>query len=435
MKAPLALVWCVALLLAPGIAQAHAYLVASSPAANATVASSPSEIAVSFNQPVTIESGHALVVMRTDGTPVPCAGGPRRDPGNGTRVICKLASPLPLGEYAVFWLVTSADTHVVHGAFSFGVGVAVRKPPGVIDYPYDPSGILANVFRWLSLLGAALVAGTLTFGAFVLRADAFPAAAGPALASLSRSRAALCRVGVCVAAFAGILALDVQAAAATGSDALGAIPSLPSVIVGSTWGLAWLARMFALAGIGLLTWRGSMSLVALGLCALLILSFSQSGHAVVSSATFAADWVHMACASIWFGGLAIFSAGWKRALTAIEETARPAFSAMVISRFSVIALPAVILLVASGVYGSVAHDVTWSSPAESLYARIILAKVVLLLPLLALGYHHFRSGRGPATRGFTATVTSEAALIVVVLALSAVLSGLPPPHPPGSGHG
>ena len=434
MVRPLALAWCVALVLAPGVAQAHAYLVATSPSPNVTIASSPNAIAITFDEPVTIESAHALVVMSTAGASTPCTGGARRDPDNEKRVICKLASPLGRGVYTVFWLVTSADTHVVHGTYAFGVGVAVGEARGTSDYPYDPSGLLANVFRWLSLLGAALLVGTLTFEAFVLRADPFPAEMGPALASLSRSRAALSRAGWCLTVFGSILALDVQAAAATGSDAVRALPSLPAVIVGSTWGLAWLARMCALAGIGLLTWRGRPSPISLGLCALLIYSYSQSGHAVLSTATLAADWIHMTSASLWFGGLTTIAVGLKRAVPAVDGSARSAFAATVISRFSAVALPAAIALVTSGVYAGLAHNVTWSSLTEHPYARVVLAKTLFLVPLLALGWYHSRFGRAPTARTFGVTVACEAALLVAVLALSAVLTGLPPPHPPGSGH-
>ena len=390
---------------------------------------------MTFDEPVSIESTHALVVINADGAAVPCAGGPRRDAGNPARVICTPAFPLARAAYNVFWLVTSRDTHVVHGAFAFGVGVAVREAPGAIAYPYDPSGLLANVFRWISLLGAALVVGMLTFEAFVLRVDAFAEEAAPALASLSRSCAAVSRIGVCIAAIGSVLALGVQAAAATGSDIVNAIPSLPVVVAGSTWGLAWLARMCALAGIGLLTWRGRPSPVSLGLCALFLFSFSASGHAVVGYATLAADWTHLTCASMWFGGLVSFGVGLKRARATLAESARAGFTTTLIARFSAIALPAVAVLVASGVYGSIAHFVTWKSLADNPYGRIILAKVLLLIPLLTLGYYHFRSGRRATSRLFPMTVACEAALLVAVLALSAVLSGLPPPLPPGSDHG
>lgn len=430
-----ALLWCAALFLAPGIVEAHARLIESSPSVNATIQSSPRRITITFDEPVKIESKHALVIMRTDGTPVPCAGGPQPDSDNAARVICTPASPLGRGAYNVFWLVTSKDTHVVHGSFAFGVGVTVRQVLGTTDYPYDPSGLAANVFRWIALLGAVLVVGTLAFEAFVLRAAAFPDETGPAVAALTRSCGSLRRTGICIAAFGSVLALGVQAAAATGSDPVSAVSSLPAVIVGSTWGLAWLARMCALAGIALLTWRGSASPVSLGLCALLLLSYSVSGHAVATYATLAADWIHMTCAALWFGGLAVFGVGFRRALTTIEETDRTAFTTTAISRFSAVALPAVAALIASGVYGSVAHFVTWKSLTQHPYGRIVLAKALLLMPLLMLGYKHFRSARRAPARTFPMSITFEAALVVVVLALSAVLSGLPPPLPPGSDHG
>lgn len=420
----------------PRAVAAHAQLVATAPAANATLAASPGEIALTFDEPVTIESAHALVVLRADGTSVPCAGGgPHPDPADKARIVCRPAVALARAAYTAFWLVTSDDTHVVHGSFSFGVGVSVREALGAGDYRYDPSGLLANVVRWLSVLGAALLVGTLAFEASVLRADAFPDEVGPALASLSRSRAALGRAGVCIAAFGSVLALDVQAAAATGSDALHAIPALPSVIAGSTWGLAWLARMCALAGISVLTWRGKPSVVSLGLCALLLLSFGQSGHAVTSKATLAADWIHFSCASIWFGGLATFAIGLKRAQTAIAESARPAFTAAVIRRFSVLAVPAVAALVASGVYASNAHYVTLATLTASTYGRVILAKVVLLVPLLALGTYHNRTARVSSSRTFAVTLVCEALILISILGLSGVLTGLAPPNAHDIEHG
>jgi copper transport protein len=433
-KTALALAWFVALLLAPHPAEAHARLVATLPAANATLASSPGEIAVTFNEPVTIESTHALVIMRTDGTAVPCAGDPRRDIANPARVVCRPAAPLKRGAYTTFWLATSKDAHVVHGAFAFGVGVVVRDAVPAVNYPYDPSGLLAGIFRWLSLFGAALIVGTLAFEAVVLRPFAFDEDARPAVASLSRSRAALGRAGICIAAFGSIGILDVQAAAATGLDAFAAVLSLKPVIL-STWGLAWLARMFSLAGIALLTWRGKPSAVSLGLSALFVLAFAQSGHAIANKAMLAADWVHLACAAIWFGGLATFAAGLPRAMTSIEPYARPAFIKTVISRFSAVALPAVAALIATGIFGSIAHFVTVPALKATAYGRVVLAKAALLLPLLALGFYHYRAGRRASSRAFAVTLACEAAILIAIVGLSAVLTGLPPPPPPGSDHG
>jgi copper transport protein len=424
-----------AFFLATGIAEAHAHVVSTQPPANATITSSPDDVSITYNEFVTIESPQAFVIMRPNGRIIACAGGTRVDPDNHARVICKPAVRLGRGAYTVFWLVTSKDTHVVHGAFSFGVNVKVREALGIRDYPYDPSGLLANALRWLSLLGAALVVGTLTFEAFVLANRAYPEEAQAARASLARSSVALRRAGICIAAVVSVLALDVQAAAATGTDALGALPSLPLVILESTWGLAWLARIFALAGIGLLTWRGNPSAVSLALCAPFLFSFSQSGHAVASNATLAMDWIHLACACLWFGGLATLGVGLRPALGLIDGPARPAFIGTLVSRFSTLALPAVIALVGTGVGASLAHFVTVSNLTKTPYASVILAKVSLLVPLLALGYYHLRFGRKSPPRVLTVTLACEAAIVVVVLGLSAVLTGLPPPNPPGHDHG
>jgi len=185
----------------------------------------------------------------------------------------------------------------------------------------------------------------------------------------------------------------------------------------------------------MLTWRGKPSGISLGLCALLVLSFGQSGHAVVSKATLAADWIHLASASIWFGGLATFATGLRRARMAIEESTRAAFTMTVLARFSAIALPAVIMIVASGLYGSLAHNVVISSLTATPYGRIIFAKTLLLVPLLALGFYHFRSGRTSSSRTVTVTLACAAALIVVIFALSALLAGTPAPQGPGMDHG
>jgi len=193
--------------------------------------------------------------------------------------------------------------------------------------------------------------------------------------------------------------------------------------------------MSALIGIGLLTWRGKSSPVSLALCALFVLTFGQSGHAVVSKATLAADWAHLAGAAIWFGGIATFAVGLRAARAAIGDSARPAFTATVLSRFSGIALPAVVALIAGGIFGSIAHFVTVPSLTATPYGRVILAKALLLVPPLALGFYHYRSARRPSSRTFTITLACEATLMVAILALSAMLTGLPPPPAPGSEHG
>jgi copper transport protein len=386
-------------------AQAHAYVVASSPAANGTIAASPREVSVSFDEPVTIESSRALVVTGEDGRTHPCAAGARIDPDDETLVVCKLSDTLPRGAYVVSWRVTSADTHVVHGVFSFGVGVAVNGPSGEVPSIYDPSGALATVLRWLVLAGIIAVAGASVFEMFVA-----PGPLAPALRTW----------GILTALAAGLLALDVQAAAASGTDLVRALPDLPRIVAGSTWGIAWLVRTFALVSIGAFgRTRAAFSLVLAGVA---LLTISISGHAVANGLTsqtilpLVADWIHLAAAAIWAGGLMMFVGGPRT-----RES---------IARFSSLAIGSVAAIAVTGTYASILHVASLQALGGSLYGRIVLAKIALLLVLISFGYRHFRHGRREAARwSFGVTIVWETAVVVVVIGLSAVLTGLAPPFP------
>ncbi len=420
----------------PLVGLAHAYVSATSPQANATLASSPSEISVTFDEPVSLESPDALLAWPAGGANVVCSGGPRSDPANPRRILCRLAKPLAKGAYLVSWRVTSNDTHVVHGIFSFGIGVAVRGEHGETPSPYDPSGALAVLLRWLSLAGTAALAGALSFDRFVLQAGAFPSSAGAALAILRRRCRFVARAGLIAALVGSFGSLDVQAAAATGSTWWGALPALAAVASTSRWGLAWSARALALLAVAALTWRRKTPQVALVPAAIALLTFSLSGHAVATDQTFQlglrvfADWLHLAGAALWSGGLLVFAAGIRPALNLLRDAERAGFARTAIARFSVLAVASVATIVATGVYAAAVQVHAWPDLIATGYGRIVLAKAALLLPLLALGYGHYRQGKGEASRfDFAVSVACEAGLLLAVIGLSAMLGGLAPPFP------
>jgi copper transport protein len=419
-------------------ASAHAYIVKTAPVTNATVRTSPREVSISYDEPIEIESRAALVVRAADGTTYPCSGGAHLDPNDATRVVCTLLVQLQRGAYTVSWRVTSADTHVVHGNFSFGVAAAVHGRSDATASIYDPSGALAGVLRWLTLIGIAALLGALGFERFVLRARAFHVTAGGALALLRRNCRVLCSAGAALALLASLAALVVQAAAATGTDAVRALPSLSNVVFGSEWGAAWLVRVTLLCVILLLMRSRRLAPLALVAAALVPVSLSASGHAVASGhpaqsvVPVVADWIHLSAAALWSGGLAAFSFGLRPALAALALDERPAFVRKTIARFSRVASTAVAAIVASGVYAGILHVGSPATLFGSLYGRVILAKVLLLVPLLSIGYLHYRQGHGHASRlDFVTTVTGETAIAVAVLGLSALLTGLAPPYPNG----
>lgn len=99
--------------LTAGSASAHDQLISTAPAKDATVATPPSDVLLTFNEPV-LAKGSRVEVTGPAG---------RVDSGDATfvdkNVTQPLKSGLPAGKYDVVWRVTSSDGHPISGKFSF----------------------------------------------------------------------------------------------------------------------------------------------------------------------------------------------------------------------------------------------------------------------------------------------------------------------------
>lgn len=114
-----------ALAAVPSVASAHAQLVASTPAANATIARTNS-IRLTFNEKVVPRFSGAELVMT--GMPGMANHGPMKMnglkptwSGDGKTLTLTGAKPLSAGSYTVNWHAAGADTHRRQGSFSFSV--------------------------------------------------------------------------------------------------------------------------------------------------------------------------------------------------------------------------------------------------------------------------------------------------------------------------
>lgn len=112
----------------PAVAGAHATVVASVPADEARLASSPSQVTVTFDETISLGADAAQVIS---------ADGRRADDGRvhlaagGRTLVIGVRPDLPTGSYSATWRVISADTHVVTGSIVFGV----RSDPGAPPAP------------------------------------------------------------------------------------------------------------------------------------------------------------------------------------------------------------------------------------------------------------------------------------------------------------
>ena len=115
-------------LIAAGLAmpaQAHTKLVASTPAANATVGKT-TRIVLTFNEKVLSQFAGASLLMTgmpgmANHAPMKMTGVSSQVGGDGKTMTLTLQRPLPAGTYRVNWHAAGADTHRMEGNFSFSV--------------------------------------------------------------------------------------------------------------------------------------------------------------------------------------------------------------------------------------------------------------------------------------------------------------------------
>lgn len=146
------------------VAAAHDALRTSSPADGSTVATLPTEVVLTFDQPA-LAVGSEVVVTDPSGSPVQEGA-----PSLVDTTVRQRVRGGPAGTYAVRWRVTSVDGHPVSGTFTFTATAAsaasaasVASPPaGAIAAPTSTSSsssFTVPVVVTLLVVLAAAVAG------------------------------------------------------------------------------------------------------------------------------------------------------------------------------------------------------------------------------------------------------------------------------------
>jgi len=98
---------------------AHAHLVESTPAANATLSASPRTINLTFNERVVPRFSKLELTMPGHGMAIPVTV---RVSDDGKRLIGTPRSRLMKGSYKIVWTAAGADGHKMTGEVAFRVG-------------------------------------------------------------------------------------------------------------------------------------------------------------------------------------------------------------------------------------------------------------------------------------------------------------------------
>lgn len=427
---------------------AHPQIVSVEPAPNARLEQAPERVRITFNEP--IEDAFASIqVLDATGRAVDRGDG-RRAQDDPTTLSASLP-PLEPGVYTVVWRVVGRDGHLVKGNFAFSIAGApsgepspfVPSPPPTtlpteaghaVDQPAPsrssdplPDATLA-VLRSVMLIGAVVAVGGM-FCQYVI--------AAPGNGRFTR-RMHLLAVGalltLLVATLAFFAAHTLAIAGRITPDALVAVAR------DTRLGQALVARAILTLITLLLSnrrprWASALSGV------LMLLTFSVSGHPAATETPLASillDWIHLAAAAIWVGGLAALALALLQTGEEVNSAPdlRPFRTAL--TRFSRLALGSVAALAISGVIAALSYLRTVSDLWLTDYGRALLAKSVLFGILIGFGaYHALLLRRETAwhtgekaralVRRFRRSLPLEATIAIVVAGIAGVLTSLPLP--------
>ncbi|MER9246942.1 CopD family protein [Mesorhizobium sp. M0590] len=406
----LAAIVLLATIAAPNAAFAHAALIKAEPADGAVLAQRPSQMSLTFSEPV---SPLVLTLVRPDGTSIPLSSFRL----SGQTVEIDNPQALTSGTHVLSWRVISADGHPVGGSVLFSVGAPSAAPAAseAVDRALRTAIWIGKVFLYIGLF----------FGVGGAFAQAWLAQGG-------RSGQNMIVAAILCGLAAALLSLGFQ-----GLDALGAPlarlaqPVIWQTGLGTSFGWTVLIALMAL-GLGLLSLvvppADAKPLALAGLVGVGA-ALAASGHASAAEPQWLTRpmvFLHATGIAVWAGALAPLGLALKR---------QPDKAGPLLRRFSRAILFVVAVLAAAGIVLTVIQVQTTSVLVHTAYGRLLLLKLVLLVFLFTLAAVNRFKLTAPAEAGETEVqrrlARSIAIELLIVLAIFGVAAGwrfTPPPR-------
>lgn len=439
--------------------EGHGYIVRSIPSDRSVVTRAPNTVQIWFSEG--LEPTFSTIEVFNQGGEQVDLGDGGVDEQNSAKLVVSLPLDLPQGAYLVKMRPAfTSDGHAVNDTLVFWVGEQVGN--------FDESGRgstavpLEAVWRILLTLSLIVFFGTIWTYALVLR----PAWGNPlwklgALPPRLMNRLSLLLwVALISAMLVNGLALIQIVMSLFDTDVTGVFEgdALTIVLQGTNFGEVWQIRMMllvAMLGVQIVAtqqsynrpgsthilWlvNGVLALLALG--SLSLISHS-SGSPIWPVLSVLLDYVHLSAVAAWIGGLIVIALVLRPALQPLSPQERGHAIVSLLKRFSPIAVICVSLIIATGIYAASINLYQPSDFAKSTYGLTLLAKLIVMLPLFALGWVHFIAvspERSPqvaawlkARQRFSQlpqTLPVEMLFALVVLIAAAMLPATPPPQP------
>jgi putative copper export protein len=278
--------------------------------------------------------------------------------------------------------------------------------------------------EYIGFVGSFFIVGAASFYFLLMR----PALGANAAAMTSATRTAA-RIG-CIGALLRLLALEMSLNTMMTEKHLsfGAALTAGPLITVSALMIVIAVIAFGLASVA--TRESPVAWASAGIATLVVML----GALVTTHITRIVNPLHVFAASMWIGTLIVLvAAGITTALgSTMESEARGPAIALLVNRFSTIALWSAGLLLLTGLTTAYRHLGQVSALWTSIYGKTLIGKLCLVAVVFSLGAYNNRRlkpslGTEEAGRRLSRTATLEVAIAAIVLIVTAVLVNLPAP--------
>ncbi|MEW1627210.1 copper resistance protein CopC [Streptomyces sp. NPDC089173] len=401
------------LLAGAGPASAHAALTGSDPQDGAVVATAPEEVTLTFSEAIAVGDG-SIRVLDPSSKRVDTGAEPKDlSDGSTVRYGVELHSGLPEGTYTVAWQAISADSHPISGAFTFSIGAPSETTVALPSEEVGggPVGVVYGIARYIAYAGFVLLVGG---AAFVLACWPRGASARPMQRLVVRGWVTLTAATLVMLLLRNPYTGSGKFADAFDLDGLQAVlDTKPGAALVSRLLLLGAAALFIAVLFGTYARREDAvekkdltfglavggGVVAAGIAA----TWAMSEHAstgIQAGIAMPVDVLHLLAVAAWLGGLVSL-------LVALYRT--PDIGSAAVRRFSRVAFGSVLVLAATGIYQSWRQVGSWPALTGTRYGQLLILKVALIAVLLAVAWFSRRWTGRLTDAAVPASVEPEAA--------------------------
>jgi copper transport protein len=374
---------------------AHPITVNSSPKPFQSLSSSPTEVTISFTEPIEL-SYSTISVLAPDGSRVD-KNDPHNVNGDTQSLAVSLQPNLPEGVYTVNTKVLSAvDGHVVENAFTFGIGSTPTPSTGPSGAPSKILSPAESASRFPGMVGQVIVVGA-AFGTLWLwkpldRVPWLASAISSQRSVIDRKMIKLVIIGAAIVIASNIAMIVVQAI-----DINSGIAQAISTKFGNVWttrmiesSILMIIAVFVyrkLSRTGALPSKAEvLAILVMGLAVLVTSSLIAHGAATGQVAAILLDFFHNTAASIWIGGIILMGfVAMPKILAVADERARAAAISILIPRFSTIVVTILGIAIITGPLLLFLIESDLSLTLASTYGKALAIKLALAGVMVVMG--------------------------------------------------